>query len=401
MIELYPHQWDAVMNMHNGCILVGGVGSGKSRTSLAYFYMQEGGGDLEREKPMTNPKDLYIITTARKRDTLEWEKECLPFGFAAYKMQVVIDSWNNIKKYVNVRNAFFIFDEQRVVGKGTWAKSFVKIARANRWVLLSATPGDTWMDYVPVFVANGYFKNRSDFVNQHVIYSRYSKFPKVDRYVAARKLQVIRDRILVNMDYKKKTGSVYMDIQPTYDRMQYRDVQRNRWNLYTHQPVQNASELCYTLRKVVNSDQSRLIKLTDLMMEHRKAIVFYNFDYELELLREWATKIRLIHAEYNGHRHEPLPEDEDRWVYFVQYTAGAEGWNCISTDTVIFFSLNYSYKIMAQAAGRIDRLNTPYQTLYYYRFISAAPIDLAVKRALNEKKNFNESAFVGRMRIGA
>lgn len=382
--------------MHNGCILVGGVGSGKSRTSLAYFYIHEGGGSLDEDLPMTHPKDLYIITTARKRDTLEWEKECLPFGFGAYSMKVTIDSWNNIKKYVGTTGAFFIFDEQRVVGSGTWAKSFIKLARTNRWVLLSATPGDTWMDYVPVFIANGYFRNRTDFINQHVIYARFSKFPKVDRFVAVRKLQKIRDSILVNMEYKKKTGSVSIDIRPTYDRAKYLDVTRNRWNPYTGEPIQNASELCYTLRKVVHSDSSRLAKMTELLMEHRKAIVFYNFDYELELLRDWAKKNKIFCAEYNGHKHEPLP-DKDSWVYLVQYTAGAEGWNCITTDTVIFYSLNYSYKTMTQAAGRIDRLNTPYQTLYYYRFISTAPIDLAVRRALGEKKSFNESAFVGRL----
>ena len=382
--------------MHNGCILVGDVGSGKSRTSLAYYFIREGWGDLKKDLPMQYPKDLYIITTARKRDTLEWEKECIPFNLGVYQIKVVIDSWNNIKKYVGVTNAFFIFDEQRVVGSGTWAKSFIKIAKANRWILLSATPGDTWLDYIPVFVANGYFKNRTDFINQHVIYARFSKFPKVDRFVAVKRLQRIRDAVLVNMDYQKKTGRVTMDIQPVYDRAKYLDVNRNRWNPYTGEPIQNASELCYTLRRVVHSDESRLSKMTELMIRHRKAIVFYNFDYELELLRAWAVKVDILCAEYNGHKHEPLPEG-DSWVYLVQYTAGAEGWNCITTDTEIFFSLNYSYKTMKQAAGRIDRLNTPYQTLYYYRFISSAPIDLAVKRALAAKKNFNESAFVGKL----
>ena len=398
MIDLYPHQWDAVYRMHNGCILVGGVGSGKSRTSLAYYYMVEGGGNLERETPMAHPKDLYIITTARKRDTLEWEKECLPFGLGQYDIRVVIDSWNNILKYVGVTGAFFIFDEQRVVGNGTWAKSFVKIAKRNRWILLSATPGDTWMDYVPVFVANGYFRNRTDFVEQHVLYQRFSKYPRVDRYVAVKKLQRLRDLILVNMDYKKKTGRVQTEVRTDYDREKYRSVQRDRWNPFTAEPIQNASELCYTLRKVVHGDPSRLSKMTALLMEHRRAIVFYNFDYELEMLREWAEKAQVFCAEYNGHRHDPLPENEQHeyWVYLVQYTAGAEGWNCVTTDTVIFFSLNYSYKTMTQAAGRIDRINTPYQTLYYYRLVSASPIDLAVKKALSEKRMFNESAFVGK-----
>lgn len=379
--------------MHNGCILVGGVGSGKSRTSLAYYYIRECKGNLEKEIPMKEPKDLYIITTARKRDTLEWNKEIAPFCLASEGVKVTVDSWNNVAKYVSVRNAFFIFDEQRVVGSGTWAKSFVKIARVNRWILLSATPGDTWMDYVPVFVANGFFRNPTDFKNQHVVYARFSKYPKVDYYLATRKLQKMRDSILVNMDYKKRTGSVYTNVQPQYDRALYHDCQKNRWNPYENKPMQNASELCFVLRRIVNSDPSRAEKLTDLAMIHPKMIIFYNYNYERELLREWAKKTRIFASEYNGERHDPVPEKES-WVYLVQYTAGAEGWNCIATDTVVFFSLNYSYKTMTQAAGRIDRLNTPYQLLYYYRFVSSAPIDLAVRKALNSKKNFNESAFV-------
>ena len=380
--------------MHNGCILVGGVGSGKSITSLAYYYIRECGGCLEPEKPMEHPKDLYVITTARKRDTLEWKKEMLPFRLQDYDISVTIDSWNNVQKYRDVEGAFFIFDEQRVVGSGTWAKSFVRIAKHNRWILLSATPGDTWSDYIPVFVANGYYRNPTDFKDQHVIFARFSKFPKIDRYVGVRKLQKIRDRVLVDMKYSRKTSSVYEYVQPGYDRDTYLFVNRNRWNPYKNEPLVNAGELCYALRHVVNSDPSRLTKLTELMMKHPKAIIFYNFDYELELLRGWAEKNGTPFAEYNGHRHDPLPEG-DCWAYLVQYTAGAEGWNCTLTDTVIFYSLNYSYKTMVQAAGRIDRLNTPYQTLYYYRFASTAPIDLAIRRALKDKKNFNESAFVG------
>lgn len=91
--------------------------------------------------------DLCIITTARKRDTGEWDEELAHFYMSTdpehdiYEHKVVVDSWNNIGKYVGVKNAFFIFDEQRVVGKGAWVKSFYKITQNNEWILLSATPG--------------------------------------------------------------------------------------------------------------------------------------------------------------------------------------------------------------------------------------------------------------------
>lgn len=398
-IELREYQKNAIKRMHNGCILCGGVGSGKSRTALAYYYIRNGGElDTYEYVPMSDPpKDLYIITTAKKRDTLEWEEELAPFLLSVHKEvnlydnTVVIDSWNNIKKYAQVRDAFFIFDEQRVIGSGTWVKAFLKITKANDWILLSATPGDTWRDYIPVFIANGFYKNKSEFSREHIIYSRFSKFPKVDRYLNTGRLIRLRNRVLVTMDFNRQTVSHHEDIYANYDAEQYRQVGKTRWNPFKQEPIINAAELCYVWRKIVNTDISRQMALLELIEKHPKAIIFYNFDYELELLRVLFSNAEV--AEWNGHKHQPIPES-DAWVYLVQYNAGAEGWNCIKTDTIVFYSQNYSYKIMAQAAGRIDRINTPYTDLYYYHLKSRSGIDLAISRALKNKKNFNEIRFV-------
>ncbi len=407
-LELYDYQKKAVSQMKNGCILCGGVGSGKSRTALAYFFFQEGGELLENVAgdnymPMDDPpKDLYIITTARKRDTKEWEGELSPFLLSTnpkvslYSNTVIVDSWNNIKKYSEVTGAFFIFDEQRVVGSGAWVKSFLKIAKSNQWILLSATPGDTWQDYIPVFIANGFYKNRTEFTREHIVYSRFSKFPKVDRYLNVGRLIRQRNDILVNMDFKRTTVSHHEDVFVKYNVEKYKDVGRTRWNPYKDEPIVNAGELCYVWRKIVNTDESRQVALLEIIEKHPRAIIFYNFDYELELLKELfiphADTAFFEIAEWNGHCHQPIPECE-KWVYLVQYNAGAEGWNCIKTDTIIFYSQNYSYKIMQQSAGRIDRLNTPYKDLYYYHLKSRSGIDLAISRALRDKKDFNESRY--------
>ena len=394
-ISLYDYQREALDKMHNGCILCGGVGSGKSRTSLAYYYIRNGGKlDTKKYYHMVNPKDLYIITTARKRDTKEWEYEFGPFliGTEIYSNRVVIDSWNNIAKYKDVTGAFFIFDEQRVVGYGTWAKSFIKIARANEWILLSATPGDTWSDYIPVFIANGFYKNKTEFTRRHCVYSRYTKYPKIERYIDTGRLNALRRRTLVNM---KSTISHHETLYSSYDIPKYKAAGKDRWNPYTNAPMASASELCYTWRRIVNSDPSRLRLVEKLSESHSKAIIFYNFDYELEMLKSGSYLAGTNIAEWNGHKHEPIPKS-DRWLYLVQYTAGCEGWNCIETDTIIFYSQNYSYKVMEQASGRINRLNTPFVDLYYYHLKSHSGIDLAIGKAINEKKNFNESGFIGK-----
>lgn len=372
-IDLYDYQQEAIRKMKNGCILCGGVGSGKSRTALAYYYLQEDGRiSTDEYYPMGDPpRDLYIITTARKRDTLEWEGELSPFLLSTHKdvnlysNKVVVDSWNNIKKYADVKGAFFIFDEQRVVGSGAWVKAFLKITKVNAWILLSATPGDTWSDYIPVFVANGFYKNRTEFIREHVVYSRFSKYPKIDRYLNTGRLIRLRNQILVNMDFKRQTISHHEDVYVRYDISKYKDVGRNRWDPYKDEPIINAAGLCYVWRRIVNSDESRQMALLELFEKHPKMIVFYNFDYELDILKGLYYGDEVSIAEWNGHKHQPIPNGKS-WVYLVQYTAGAEGWNCITTDTTVFYSQNYSYKIMQQSAGRIDRLNTPFRDLYYY-----------------------------------
>ena len=402
-INLYDFQLEAVKKMHNGCILCGDVGSGKSRTSLAYYCMQQNrsGHTIAYEKIRQTVEDLYIITTARKRDTFEWDSELANFRMStnpendAFKHSVVIDSWNNIHKYKDVKGAFFIFDEQRVVGRGEWVKSFLKIAKANHWILLSATPGDKWEDYIPVFVANGFYKNRTQFYDEHVIWDPRVSFPKIRGYFNTNRLIRLRDQVLVQMDDQRTTIPHHEDVFVVYDISAYRELTRTRWNPWLEKPIETASELCYAWRKIVNSDDSRQIAVLEILEDHPKAIIFYNFDYELEILRgigyEEGTEI----AEWNGHKHDALPTGS-KWVYLVQYTAGCEGWNCVTTDTIIFFSQNYSYKVQHQAEGRINRLNTPYQDLYYYHLRSRSGIDLAIHRALMDKKTFNEGAFTKR-----
>ena len=406
-IKMYDYQLDAIKKMHNGCILCGGVGSGKSRTSLAYYFTENGGKlDPEKHVPMTKkpPMDLYIITTARKRDTKEWEGELAYFLMSTdsdssyYKNKIVVDSWNNIKKYSDVKDAFFIFDEQRVVGSGAWVKTFLDIAKKNRWILLSATPGDTWSDYIPVLVANGFYKNRTEFIREHVVYSRFSKYPKIDRYLNTGRLIRLRNNILVDMDFQRPTTSHHVDIWCNYDPVLYKKTGKERWDPYKNEPIRDAGSLCYIWRRIVNTDLNRQCKLLDIFDDHPKLIVFYNFDYEREILlnlfgRYAKDRESFEMAEWSGHAHQEVPDTES-WVYLVQYTAGCEGWNCIKTDTIVFYSQNYSYKVMQQAAGRIDRLNTPYRDLYYYHLKSHSGIDLAISKALKQKKKFNEGRFV-------
>ena len=397
-VELYDYQRDALRKLKKGSILNGGVGSGKSRTSLAYYWEKCGGDLNDILKGTTVNKTLVIITTARKRDSAEWDFELSNFAMntADPKRQVFIDSWNNIHKFEDYSDAFFIFDEQRVVGNGAWVKSFIVIAKHNDWILLSATPGDTWLDYIPVFVANGFYKNRTDFIRQHVVFKRFVKYPLVDRYFDTGRLVLMRNSILVDMDFKRETVQERRIIDCEYDKDKYKAIWKLRRNPDTGKPFKSAGELCLALRRVVNSDSSRGAHILEILESHRRIIVFYCFDYERDILLNlgYPPSDSFAVAEWSGHKHEELPET-DSWVYLVQYTAGAEGWNCIRTDTIVFYSMQYSYKILQQAMGRIDRLNTPYTTLYYYHLRSRAGIDISIGKALSEKRQFNEKKFVG------
>lgn len=455
-VDLRPHQQEALGKLSNGKILWGGVGTGKSRVAAAYYMKVEADADV------------YVITTAKKRNSLDWEGEFAKFGIgkhlnATVGGQLTVDSWNNIGKYRDVQGAFFIFDEQRLVGSGEWSSVFIKIAKSNNWILLSATPGDTWLDYIPVFVANGYYKNRTEFKREHVVYNTYSKFPKVDRYTQVSRLVRLRNQLLVEMPYERHTTRETEVRLVKHDKQLLDEVMKKRWHVYENRPLRDVAELFLVMRKVVNSDSSRIQSLLELIDVHPRLIVFYNFNYELEAMRialanvvvgdstlsitkgndeSWQTQshacikssdqvlteatrhsssVPVVEsisldpksseddststtstttsgstfqvAEWNGHKHQPIP-DTDRWVYLVQYAAGAEGWNCITTDAMVFYSLPYSYKLWHQAHGRIDRLNTPFSVLRYYILMSNSVIDFAVMKSLKEKKNFNEKKFV-------
>ena len=414
-VKLDEGQREALQQMHNGCILCGGVGSGKTRTALAYYHCLIGEGRIRPSfEPMKNPVDLYVITTAATRDKYGWESEMVNFllydsmsdkvvesgekcDIYGGKVHVVVDSWNNIKKYVGVEGAFFIFDEQRVVGSGPWVKAFLRITKANRWILLSATPGDKWIDYAPVFVANGFYKNITEFKQTHVNMQKRGTYWTIAGYWNTRKLERLRDKLLVDLPVERETVQHHLDIWCEWDRGVYKQIMKNRWDPWKEEPIDNASGLCQCLRKVVNRDASRINALLDILDVSPRAIVFYNYDYELDLLKEIlkdAYEEDQI-AEWNGHKHQDIP-DGTRWVYLVQYNA-CEGWNCILTNTVIFWSQNYSYKVMVQAAGRIDRRNTPYRDLYYFHLKSKAPIDLAIGRALKDKKQFNEGRYFNKV----
>lgn len=402
-VELGKHQINAIKELNNGSILKGGVGTGKSRTALAYYFTRVCGGQLKINgkgefKNFTDPRDIYIITTAKKRDGLEWEGEAAAFGISSSwgasvgHVQLKVDSWNNIVKYKDVKDAFFIFDEQRLVGSGSWVKAFLAIAKANKWIMLSATPGDNWMDYCPVFIANGFFKNRTEFIRTHVVYNNFSKFPKIDRYVNTASLERLRKAIQVEMPFARHTTRRPMNVICSYDSVKYEKVTKERWNIFEDEPIKDVGEMFRLMRRVVNEDPSRLDRVAELFEKHPKLIIFYNFNFELDLLRTMGERLGVEVREWNGQKHEEVPSG-DSWLYLVQYTAGAEGWNCTSTDAMIFYSLNYSYKLNEQAKGRIDRMNTPYFDLYYYILRSGATIDSAITKSLAGKKNFNENDY--------
>jgi hypothetical protein len=381
---LKPHQQEALKELKNGSILWGGTGTGKTRVAIAYYVEHEA------------PKNVVVITTAKKRDSLDWEKEASHYALSPYEDSTYhgvlnVDSWNNIEKWAGMRNCFFIFDEQRLVGSGAWVKAFLKIAKNNRWIMLSATPGDTWLDYIPVFVANGFYKNRTDFKLQHVVYKPYAKFPKVDRYLGVSRLNRLRNHILVHMPYMKETIRHTKIVKVEYNEVLMNDVIKSRWDPYKNAPIRDIAELCLVMRRICNENPTRLKAVRDVLSHHQRLIVFYNFNYELDILRTLkSTEIKV--AEWNGQKHEELPKS-DQWVYLVQYVAGSEAWDCTETDATLFYSLTYSYKSWEQSHGRIDRLNTPYQHLYYYILKSVAKIDQAIWRVLKSKKSFNAGFF--------
>lgn len=393
-IQLTDYQIDAVEKMHNGCILRGGTGAGKTLTSLVHVFEKILGGSSPLYPGHSYIRSslnisVYVITTPKKKDSGDWTRESALVPL----LLTCVDSWNNIKKYENVKNSVFIFDESKVIGYGSWTQSFLKITKNNAWVMLSATPGDTWLEYMPVFIANGFYKNKTEFEREHVMWSRFAKYPKVERYLNVSRLIRLRDAILVDMYDQRATTQHHINVICDFDSLSYDTLSIQRWDIENNKPIRDISQLCYALRKVTNSDKSRVDTLLPIYLRHKKVIIFYNFNYELEILRNWCAVNNIVYSEWNGHNHNEIP-DSKFWVYLCQYTSAKEAWNCIDTDCIVFYSQTYSYKALIQSAGRIDRMNTMFTHLYYYHLISMAPIELGIQRALERKESFNEGRWI-------
>lgn len=390
IISLKPEQYEACGKLKSGSILMGGVGSGKTYTSIFWAASQYGVDFFTEDRP------LVVITTAMKRDLIErgadkpdWQQSLENCGITNY----IVDSWQNIEKYEHIKNSVFIFDEQRVVGYGKWGKSFIRTCwKDNKWILLSATPGDVWMDYMTVFIANKFYRNKTDFTTRHVVWDPYVKFPKVKKYIGTAVLEKYRNQIVVPMKDNRKTIRHRDYIYAEYDSFALDTLAKTRWNPYTDEPILNVAEYTQLVRRIVNTDPSRVRKAEDYILKHNKTIVFYNFNYELDILKEICEKHNLLYKEWNGKKHEHIP-NEDKWVYLVQYTAGAEGWNCITANSILFYSVNYSYRKMEQAEGRIDRSNTKFTDLYYVYLTSLSKVDKDILKAVKEKKRFTEAAW--------
>lgn len=402
-VKLFPYQEDALKRMHNGCILCGGTGTGKSITSLAYIYTKELHGSIKLNgkgewKPPKVNKDIYIITVASKRDKGEWEDELCRFGLSTdisrsvNGIKVTIDSWNRIQHYKKVYGAVFIFDEDKVTGSGKWAKTFLYISRRNRWIILSATPGDKMIEYLYVFLANGFYKNKQEFIAKHVIRKPYVPYFDIQDYIRKPVLEKHRREVLVIMKRDTDISIVNHNIVCDYDRKKYKDVWARRWDIYEQKPIEETGKLLSLIRRVVNEDPDRVLKLKSVLAHQAKVIIFYNYNFELEILRKVCSELHFTIGEHNGQKHTEVPNTK-KWVYICQYNSAGEGWNCVTTNQMIFYSLSYSYKAMKQAAGRINRINTSFKELHYYILQSKAPIDVAILRALSQKRDFNERAF--------
>ena len=387
MIKLLKYQEEAIQKLHSGSVLYGATGSGKSLTGLAY-YMR-----------CWSHLDLYIITTSKKRNAGEWEEEIAKLGCPPPK---AIDSWNRLKNYRMVSDAFFLFDEHKVGGHGKWAQSMITIAKKNKWILLTATPGDVWDDYASIFIANEFVKNKTTWNEDFCIFDRISKYPKIIGYQREDVLKNMRDAVLVPMEYQSEKVPIPYVIPYKVDHEEEAYVLARRKSLRHPEmrAFRNTSAMFAYMRMNLPDKESKIQALADVLKKEPKAIIFYNFTPEKYEIENAARQVNIPFFQYNGQIKDNVP-DGDTWVYAVQYTAGAEAWNCITCRTVIFYSMNYSYKVMTQAKGRIDRCNSPFDELHYYYFISPDfEIDQEILNALTRKEKFNEEALANKHFIG-
>lgn len=141
-----------------------------------------------------------------------------------------------------------------------------------------------------------------------------------------------------------------------------------------------------------NSD--KIAALKDLIESTEdRLIIFYNFNGELEVLRDLCASVERPVSIICGNIKDLSSYEKSKdSVTLVQYQAGAMGLNLQKSNKIVYFTPPLSSEFFEQSKKRIHRIGQD-RTCFYYYLICSGSIEEKIYRTLAMRKDYTERLF--------
>lgn len=415
-ITLFDYQKEAIENYKEKSFNLSDTGVGKTVMALGSFIESK-------------CKKLLVICLAPKvvdfaEDGVLMNVDITPLNRGSKKNKELLAESDKVAisfesvwripeflKWVD-EDTFIIIDESHKVANTSSkvTKYVMKLSKKAKYTYLcTATPisNGKYEQYYPQLkmlgVYNGTKKEYYNmFVDERMTRMGGSQFMQITGYRNIDLLENMVNQCSVN--YKRDKPYLPEDyVYKTKKPAMFNKLKKNRMYKTDNGEVielDNSSKLFNALRCVshgfllgINKQVSKepFERLQAILETHNneRVVIFYNYNIELEMLKQLLSKLKRPTSEYNGARKD-LKEFKGKYngVVLAHYKSASTGINdFVISNVMVFNSLPLSSIELTQSKGRIDRQGQGKKPMYYF-IIPDTPVEKKIFEQITNGKDF-------------
>ncbi|MBL0992197.1 MAG: DEAD/DEAH box helicase [Escherichia coli] len=415
-MKLFDYQKEAIENFESKPLNLSDVGTGKSYMSIGSYVKSECSklliiclapkvNDFVEDSEIFNLNVTALNKGTKKNKELLSESNLVAISFES--------SWRltELNKWVD-KDTFIIIDESHKVSvsKSKVTKFVMGLSKRAKYnYLCTATPVsngklENW--YPQLFISNVFRKPKKEFEQLFVIKQMRQmgsmRFMQITGYRNEHLLEQMIDEASVK--YKRDKGYLPEDyVYKTKKPAMYNKLKKSR--LYKDDndlrvELDNSSKLFNSLRQVSHGFLNGISKQVskepferlDAILEthnNERVVIFYNYKWEAEMLKQLLDKLKRPYGEYNGSVKDLKPfKNNDNGVVLAQYKSASTGINdFVISNVMVFNSMPLSSTEYLQAKGRTDRHGQD-KTPLYYHIVPDTPIEKKIFSVVTNGKDF-------------
>lgn len=411
--QLYPYQEKYLEGLPSRYMFSASLGVGKSPMALVHYIRK------------AYPQPLLILAPASKVRSSDWSRE-LEEVFAAHNLalpeyQVLSydkfaynpsndafrkgkrPKWHEFAPDYGGKEWAVIADEVQYckAPSSNRSKALYHVAKnASFFIGLSGTPmPNGWIDFANYSKIFGFTKGITEFKKKYCDIQTYKGFPEIVGYWRIPELEKQWRSIAKPLSRENATElpeRTFYNIKLKAPRIyfEYLVDRKNEQGVL----LDNPSKLAHALRQSLA--KNKIDRLDEILSSTSdNVVVFYNYELELQLIKEMLAKKHKdkMMFEQNGHKHEIPPKEAWERVHnsvtLAHYKSGATGVEMQYANITIYYSPTYSYAEYEQSKGRTHR-NGQTKKCIYYRFYSVGTIEKNIWECIAQKKDFSEKLWI-------